>query len=94
MGYLVLPPSLVPVFREARRLADRHAPRLDQLVLAALIEDGSYERHVRAARRRNEGRRAALLQALERHLPGAVQVEKVRPQACMWWPGCLPCAAR
>lgn len=75
MGYLVLPPSLVPVFREARRLADRHAPRLDQLVLAALIEDGSYERHVRAARRRNEGRRAALLQALERHLPGAVQVE-------------------
>ncbi|MFT2520456.1 PLP-dependent aminotransferase family protein, partial [Escherichia coli] len=36
MGYLVLPPSLVPVFREARRLADRHAPRLDQLVLAAL----------------------------------------------------------
>ena len=75
MGYLVLPPSLVPVFREARRLADRHAPRLDQLVLAALIEDGSYERHVRAVRRRNEGRRAALLQALERHLPGAVQVE-------------------
>lgn len=75
MGYLVLPPSLVPVFREARRLADRHAPRLDQLVLAALIEDGSYERHVRAARRRNEGRRAALLQALERHLPGAVEVE-------------------
>lgn len=30
---------------------------------------------MRAVRRRNEGRRAALLQALERHLPGAVQVE-------------------
>ncbi|CAB5705174.1 HTH-type transcriptional regulatory protein gabR [Delftia tsuruhatensis] len=75
MGYLVLPPALVPVFREARRLADRHAPRLDQRVLAALIEGGSYERHVRAGRRRNEARRVALLRALERHLPAQVEVE-------------------
>ncbi|WP_332607446.1 MocR-like pyridoxine biosynthesis transcription factor PdxR [Achromobacter sp. ESBL13] len=74
MGYLVLPPSLVSVFREAKRLMDRHAPRLEQAALASLIEDGSYERHVRRCRRQNEARRVALLRALERHLPDAVQV--------------------
>ena len=69
LGYLVLPPELVPVFRQAKRLADRHAPVLEQRVLAALIDSGAYERHVRRARRDNERRRAALLQAIALHLP-------------------------
>jgi len=75
LGYVVLPTSLVALFRQAKCLADRHAPRLDQLVLAALIEDGSYERHVRRCRRMNEQRRGTLLQALEKHLPDAVIVD-------------------
>lgn len=76
MGYLVLPPALVPVFREAKRLTDRHAPRQDQRVLAAMIEDGSYERHVRRCRRRNDMRRRALLDALAARLPaGAYHVD-------------------
>ena len=76
MGYLVLPPALVPVFREAKRLIDRHAPRQEQRVLAAMIEDGSYERHVRRCRRLNETRRGALLHALATHLPAdAYRVE-------------------
>lgn len=75
LGYLVLPHALVPVFRQAKRLADRHAPALEQQVLAALIGDGSYERHVRRMRRENERRRAALLQAIERYLPGNARVD-------------------
>lgn len=69
LGYMVAPSALAPALREAKRLADRHAPRQDQLVLAAMIEDGSYERHVRRCRRMNELRRGALLLALERYLP-------------------------
>lgn len=75
LGYMVLPPALVHVFREAKRLMDRHAPSVDQRVLAALIEDGSYERHVRRCRRENEQRREALLQALQQHLGENVEVE-------------------
>jgi GntR family transcriptional regulator/MocR family aminotransferase len=75
LGYLVLPHALVPVFRQAKRLADRHAPALEQQVLAALIGDGAYERHVRRMRRENERRRAALLQAIERYLPKEAQVD-------------------
>ncbi|CAN7772994.1 PLP-dependent aminotransferase family protein [Variovorax sp. LjRoot84] len=70
LGYLVLPPELVPVFRQAKRLADRHAPVLEQRVLASLIDSGVYERHVRRTRREHERRRAALLDAIARHLPG------------------------
>ena len=74
LGYLVLPPALVPVFRQAKRMADRHAPLLEQRVLAALIDSGAYERHVRRARRENERRRSALLDAVTRHLPSNAHV--------------------
>lgn len=75
LGYLVLPPTLVPLFRKAKQLADRHAPMLEQCALAALIDSGAYERHVRRMRRANDRRRAALLAAVARHLPGQARIE-------------------
>jgi GntR family transcriptional regulator/MocR family aminotransferase len=74
LGYLVLPRELVHVFREAKRLTDRHSPRWEQNVLAALIESGTYERHVRRLRRENERRRKALLEAVEQHVAGDGQL--------------------
>jgi GntR family transcriptional regulator/MocR family aminotransferase len=74
LGYLVLPPELVPVFRHAKRLTDRHAPVLEQRLLASLIASGAYERHVRRMRRENERRRGALLDAVARYLPKEAQV--------------------
>ena len=75
LGYMVLPHALVPVFRQAKRLTDRHAPLLEQQVLAALIDSGAYERHVRRMRRENERRRAALLQVIAQHLPKDVRID-------------------
>jgi len=74
LGYLVLPPELVPVFRQAKRLTDRHAPVLEQRALASLIDSGAYERHVRRVRRENERRRTALLDAIAHHLPADARV--------------------
>lgn len=74
LGYMVLPPALVPVFRQAKRLTDRHAPVLEQRVLASLIDSGTYERHVRRMRRGNDRRRTALLDAIARYLPGDARV--------------------
>lgn len=74
LGYLILPNELVRVFRQAKRLSDRHAPVLEQRVLASLIESGTYERHVRRVRREYERRRAALLDAIAQHLPSGTQV--------------------
>ena len=74
LGYLVLPAALVPVFRQARRLADRHAPVIEQRVLASLMDSGAYERHIRRLRRAHERRRMALLEAIARYLPASAQV--------------------
>jgi GntR family transcriptional regulator / MocR family aminotransferase len=74
LGYMVLPTELVPVFRQAKRLADRHAPVMDQRVLASLIDAGIYERHVRRMRRENDRRRVALLDAIAHYLPEDVYV--------------------
>ena len=75
LGYLVLPPALVKPFRHAKQLADRHAPLLEQVVLAELIRSGTYERHVRRLRRENERRRTALIEAISTHLGTRARVE-------------------
>ncbi len=74
LGYLVVPAELSDAFAQAKRLADRHAPGLEQEALADLIESGAYERHVRRVRRRNGERRAALLAALSAELGDEVTV--------------------
>ncbi|WP_277751926.1 aminotransferase-like domain-containing protein [Dankookia rubra] len=74
LGFLVVPAALAEAFAKAKRLSDRHSPSLEQEALAALIETGAYERHVRRVRRRNAERRAALLAALTEAEAGAVEV--------------------
>jgi GntR family transcriptional regulator/MocR family aminotransferase len=74
LGYVVVPAALAAIFAEAKRLADRHTPSLEQEALADLIGSGGYERHVRHVRRRNGQRRAALLAALSATLGDEVTV--------------------
>lgn len=75
IGYLVVPPSLLPAFSAAKQLADRHSPTVEQDALASLLESGAYEAHVRRSRRRNGERRRALLDALRRRFGDAVVIE-------------------
>jgi GntR family transcriptional regulator/MocR family aminotransferase len=94
LGYLVVPVALSGVFAQAKRLADRHAPSLEQEALADLIESGAYERHVRRVRRRNSERRAALLAALSVKLGDAVTVVGADAGLHMVvWLNDIPCVA-
>ena len=74
LGYMVLPPGLVDTFTAAKRLTDRHAATGVQRALALLLEDGSYDRHVRRMRRAQQARQQALVAALSRHLGAQVEV--------------------
>ena len=74
LGYLIVPPALVPPLAALKFLVDRHAPTFEQEVLAAFIADGHFERHVRRARARNAARRAAMLEALDEALGRRVEV--------------------
>ena len=74
IGYLVAPKNLVPAFRAAKWLCDRHTATLEQEALAEFISSGMYERYLRRVRRTNARRRTALLEAIHKHLGTRVEV--------------------
>lgn len=69
LGYAIVPDALVPAFRGARALMDRHSPSADQHVLAAFVAEGHLERHIRRIRAVYADRRAQLIAMLERWVP-------------------------
>jgi GntR family transcriptional regulator/MocR family aminotransferase len=104
LGYLVLPPPLVPLFTAAKWLTDRHTSTLEQAVLTDFIHEGHFEHHLRRSRTRNAARRATLLEALETYLGTRVEVsganagvhllvwlQDVAPQQLS---ACIDCAAQ
>jgi GntR family transcriptional regulator/MocR family aminotransferase len=71
LGWLIPPARLRAALVEAKHASDLGSPALPQLVLAQLIASGELERHIRGVRKRQRGRRDALLGALREHLPEA-----------------------
>jgi GntR family transcriptional regulator/MocR family aminotransferase len=69
LGWIILPPDLVEPFAEAKLLADRGSPILDQLTFADFLSGGEFDRHLRRMRPIYRSRRDALLAALAQHLP-------------------------
>jgi GntR family transcriptional regulator / MocR family aminotransferase len=74
IGYIVAPPGLVAAVQRAKWLADRHTPVPEQAALADFIAEGHLERHIRRMRRVYGSRRAALVEALERHFGSRVAI--------------------
>lgn len=70
LGWLVLPPHLTDEIAQAKRLADRGSPVIDQLAFADFLRRGEFDRQLRRMRPIYRRRRDALLAELERHLPG------------------------
>ncbi len=74
IGFMVVPPALAPVLgRAAGRLMLR-GREAEQLALAEFIEAGHFTRHLRRMRSLYAERRAALHDALDEHLRGALTV--------------------
>jgi GntR family transcriptional regulator/MocR family aminotransferase len=69
LGWLVAPPDLVGALAEAKTLADRGSPVLDQLAFADFLARGEFDRHLRRMRPVYRRRRDALLAALRGRLP-------------------------
>jgi GntR family transcriptional regulator/MocR family aminotransferase len=64
LGWAALPARLVPAVVEEKRLSDLGSPVLEQLTLAAFLERGELDRHLRRTRPVYRRRRDALLAAL------------------------------
>lgn len=52
VGYMVLPPALLPVFRTRVGFYSCTVPTFEQYVLAELLDSGDFERHVNRMRRK------------------------------------------
>ncbi len=77
LGYMILPERLIEPLRSAKALMDTGGPSLTQAALVDFIRDGHFERHLHRMRTRNARRRAAMLEAIERHLGSRAQVSGV-----------------
>jgi GntR family transcriptional regulator / MocR family aminotransferase len=64
LGWAALPARLVAAVVEEKRLSDLGAPVLEQLTLAAFLERGELDRHLRRTRPAYRRRRDALVTAL------------------------------
>jgi GntR family transcriptional regulator/MocR family aminotransferase len=74
LGYLVLPPALVDVFKRVRQTMSRQPAGVDQAILAEFISEGHLERHVRATLRVYRERQDALMAALQVDASGLIDV--------------------
>jgi GntR family transcriptional regulator/MocR family aminotransferase len=74
LGYLVVPPTLIEPFAVRKAVADRHAPGLDQQILARFIAEGRLAAHLRRMRVLYSRRRAALIDALADEAAGLLDV--------------------
>jgi GntR family transcriptional regulator / MocR family aminotransferase len=69
LGWVLAPAALTDAVATHKELSDRGSSTLDQLALAALLESGRYDRHLRRMRALYAGRRAVLIETLARHAP-------------------------
>lgn len=78
LGYVIAPPDLVDAFSAARRVVDRHAPLLEQMVLAEMMHRGLYAAHLRRMRVIYRQRQTALAAVLAERLNHHVPAEELR----------------
>ena len=74
LGYMVLPPTLVEAFVQAKALIDRHAATMPQMVLTDFINEGHFSRHIKRTREAYAERRHTLLTALGQHLADEFEI--------------------
>jgi GntR family transcriptional regulator/MocR family aminotransferase len=71
LGWLIAPRRLHDDLIAAKHASDLGNPALPQLVVAELLANGEYDRHLRTVRVRQRQRRDALLAGLRERLPAA-----------------------
>ncbi len=77
LGYLVVPPRLLERVAAAKSLLSRHAPVLDQAVVADFVTGGHFARHVRRMRQIYAERSAAMHAAFASELAGAITLSPI-----------------
>jgi DNA-binding transcriptional MocR family regulator len=67
VGWLSAAPPIVEQLALLKQRSDPHPPTLNQLIVADMLADGTFDRHLAAMRTEHRRRRDAMMGALERH---------------------------
>ncbi|MCA9756266.1 MAG: PLP-dependent aminotransferase family protein [Candidatus Eisenbacteria bacterium] len=88
LGYLIVPPHLVDAVVAAKSVASRHAPLLDQAILADFIVDGHFGRHIRRMRGIYAERFEVLSRSATKELDGLLDLSPIEAglQTVGWLP--------
>ncbi|UXI66544.1 PLP-dependent aminotransferase family protein [Tahibacter amnicola] len=77
LGYFVVPPDMVDQVAAAKGVTMRHAPLLEQLVLAEFIAEGHFARHIRRMRDVYSERLGILAENARSHLSGLLDLSTI-----------------
>lgn len=84
LGFLLGPAELIERVTEVRLHNDRHGDPILESAVAELVDDGELQRHLRRMRQIYRGRRDVLVDALRRHLAGAIEVDSPSGGIGLW----------
>jgi GntR family transcriptional regulator/MocR family aminotransferase len=77
-GFLVLPPSMVPLFHTGLQMLDLEASPFEQQALSDFITEGHYERYLKRLRTQYASRRAYVIQGLTVNFGKSVVISNSR----------------
>jgi GntR family transcriptional regulator/MocR family aminotransferase len=77
LGFCVVPDSLIDAVTNARAVADRNSPMIDQAVLTEFMSSGHYDRHLRRLRVACQERHQAMQQAFARVFGDRLQLTRM-----------------
>lgn len=69
LGYIVLPPVLVPLFNKFKRIVDGGISAQQQVAMGLFMQSGAYSRHLRRMRKLYKKRKAILDPLMQQMLP-------------------------
>ena len=75
IGYMVLPPALLEVYRKHLGFYASTVPAFEQYTLARFLEEGYFEKHLARMKKHYKTKRKSLVSLLE----GAPFADKIRP---------------
>ena len=67
LGWLSAAPPIIEQLALLKQRSDPHMPNLNQLIVADMVADGTFDRHLADLRTEHRRRRDAMIGALERH---------------------------
>ena len=77
LGYMVVPPDLVGTFVRAKELADRQSPGIQQAVMADIMTEGHFARHLRRMRTVYATRLGVLMRSVREHAPDLMEIAEL-----------------